>query len=158
MRFISHRLGKITTFLLVLMADSADEMHRKELHNMEPRFILIIDDEADVREIAKISLEITKSWKVVTAASGGEGMAIAANQQPDAILLDATMPNQDGLETLADLRDNPATESIPVIFLTAKAKATDRMQYAQAGAKAVFVKPFDPGVLANQIESVLGWS
>ncbi|MGB3201927.1 MAG: response regulator, partial [Nodosilinea sp.] len=59
--------------------------------------ILIIDDEADVREIAKLSLEITRQWDVTTAASGEEGVRLASTQHPDAILLDVVMPQTDGL-------------------------------------------------------------
>jgi CheY-like chemotaxis protein len=59
---------------------------------MVTKRILIIDDEADVREIAKVSLEITRQWEVTTAASGEEGVCLAATCPPDAILLDVVMP------------------------------------------------------------------
>lgn len=124
---------------------------------MKVRRILVIDDEADIREIAKVSLQITKQWDVLTAASGDEGVAIAADEQPDAILLDVVMPEMDGLATLKQLKDNPASKLIPVILLTATVRIATRKQYVQLGAKAVMNKPFDPGALANQIEAALGW-
>ncbi|EKQ66923.1 response regulator with CheY-like receiver, AAA-type ATPase, and DNA-binding domains [Leptolyngbyaceae cyanobacterium JSC-12] len=124
---------------------------------MAVKRILVIDDEADIREIAKVSLQMTKQWDVLTAASGNEGVAIAADKQPDAILLDVVMPEMDGLATLKQLKNNPASQLIPVILLTATVKIATRKQYVQLGAKAVMNKPFDPGVLANQIEAALGW-
>ena len=119
--------------------------------------ILVIDDEADILEIAKVSLEITKGWNVLTAGSGEEGIQIAVQAQPDAILLDRMMPGVDGLETLKRLQANPATQNIPVILLTA-ARATAQRTYTEAGARAMLTKPFDPSKLAGQIEAILGWA
>ncbi|MBE9180305.1 response regulator [Oculatella sp. LEGE 06141] len=119
--------------------------------------ILVIDDEADIREIVKVSLQITKQWEVFTADSSAEGIAIATAQQPDAILLDVMMPDMNGLDTLQHLSQNPATQAIPVILLTATVKVVTQRQYLQLGAKAVLIKPFDPGLIARQIEQVLGW-
>ncbi|MBW4520282.1 MAG: response regulator [Scytolyngbya sp. HA4215-MV1] len=124
---------------------------------MSEKCILVIDDEADIREIAKMSLQITKNWEVLTAASSNEGVAIAEAKQPDAILLDVMMPGVDGLATLQNLGKNPATQNIPVILLTATVKVVTQRQYVQLGAKAVLIKPFDPGLLASQIEKALGW-
>lgn len=125
---------------------------------MNSKRILVIDDEADIREIARMSLQITKQWDVLTTASGMEGVTIAATEQPDAILLDVIMPEVDGLATLKELGMNPATRHIPVLLLTATVKAATRQTYAELGAKAVLLKPFDPGVLGNQIEQALNWS
>lgn len=119
--------------------------------------ILVIDDEADIREIASMSLRITKQWDVITAASGKEGVAIAATEQPDAILLDVIMPEVDGLATLKALSKNLATQHIPVLLLTATARAATQQQYAELGAKAVLLKPFDPALLGTQIETLLNW-
>lgn len=125
---------------------------------MTNKRLLIIDDEADIREIAKMSLRLTKQWEAWTASSGEEGVAIATAQQPDAILLDVIMPDVDGLTTLKHLKANPTTQSIPVIMLTATANVVAQRQYTELGAKAVLIKPFDPGVLGNQIATILGWS
>lgn len=124
---------------------------------MTDKRILIIDDEADVREIAKVSLEITKQWQVATAASGDEGVALACSYHPDAILLDVVMPRVDGLATLIKLRENRDTCHIPVILLTATMRLATQPAYAEAGARAILVKPFDPGLLGGQIETALGW-
>ncbi|MBD2326229.1 response regulator [Alkalinema sp. FACHB-956] len=120
--------------------------------------ILVIDDEEDMCEIAKICLQITNTWDVLTATSGEEGLELAASTKPDAILLDAAMPRMDGLQTLKNLHANPKTSHIPVIMLTATVKVASQREYLEFGAKAVLIKPFDPGSLANQIEVVLGWA
>jgi CheY-like chemotaxis protein len=117
--------------------------------------VLVIDDEPDIREIAKISLKITKQWDVLTAASGLEGLEAAVTSQPDLILLDVTMPDMDGFETLKQLRSHPMTEKIPVLLLTAAAKVVQQTEYVQVGAQGVLLKPFDPGALGDQIEVAL---
>ncbi|MFB2939421.1 response regulator [Aerosakkonemataceae cyanobacterium BLCC-F154] len=124
---------------------------------MATKTVLIIDDESDIREIAKVSLQLTRSWNVEGVSSGKEGLAIAIDKQPDLILLDVVMPEMDGLTTLKLLKENPFTQEIPVILLTATVKVATKQQYALLGAKAVMIKPFDPGILADQIETAVGW-
>jgi CheY-like chemotaxis protein len=121
------------------------------------RTILVIDDEIDIREIARISLEMSRGWKVLTASTGKEGIALAAAARPSGILLDVNMPDMDGLTTLKQLLDRPETHAIPVILLTAHVKATTNHAYLQSGVKAILIKPFDPVILAEQIEKVLDW-
>jgi CheY-like chemotaxis protein len=122
---------------------------------VKPKCILIIDDEPDIREIAKVSLQFTKQWDVLTASSGLEGIETAAAQQPDVILLDLAMPEIDGLTTLKRLRKNSATQNIPVLLLTATAKVAQRAEYGELGAQGILMKPFDPGTLGDQIETIL---
>ncbi|MBE9138760.1 response regulator [Nodosilinea sp. LEGE 07088] len=122
---------------------------------VKAKCILIIDDEPDIREIAKVSLQFTKQWKVLTASSGLEGIDIAVAQQPNLILLDLAMPEIDGLTTLKQLRSNLATQNIPVLLLTATAKIAQRTEYGELGAQGILLKPFDPGTLGDQIEAIL---
>jgi CheY-like chemotaxis protein len=121
------------------------------------RRILIIDDEEDIREIAQLSLEELRGWEVVTAESGIEGLAKAKIEQPDAILLDITMPDMDGFSTWLGLRTNPVTVHIPVIFVTAKAQTINWSRCAEMGMNAVIAKPFDPMTLADRVAEILGW-
>lgn len=118
----------------------------------------MIDDEDDIREIAKASLQISKQWQVLTACSGEEGVAIAAKTQPEVILLDVVMPDMDGLTTLHILKTTPATQLIPVIMLTAAGSMISDQKYAELGAQAVVSKPFDPGLLGDQIAATLHWA
>lgn len=124
---------------------------------MNAKRILFIDDEDDIKTLAQFCLESEAGWLMMTAASGLEGIAIALKEQPDAILLDAMMPELDGMETLARLQNNPETKDIPTIFITAKAQASDRRRFYNAGAKGVINKPFDSLTLASQISGFLGW-
>jgi CheY-like chemotaxis protein len=118
--------------------------------------VLIIDDEDDIRRIARLSLTKLGKMEVVEASSGLEGVRRAAEEKPDAILLDVMMPGLDGPGTLAALRSNPATAGIPVVFLTAKAMASEVERLKDLGAKAVLTKPFDPLALAGQVRAGLG--
>ena len=120
--------------------------------------VLIIDDEDDIREVAALSLVSVAGWEVLTANSGSQGLARAAEHQPDAILLDVMMPDMDGPTTFRELRRNPATAKIPVLLLTAKVQSSDQRRFADLGVEAVLFKPFDPLTLSDQIAGVLGWN
>jgi CheY-like chemotaxis protein len=121
------------------------------------RRILIIDDEDDIREVAALSLEATAGWEILTASSGAEGMAIAALEKPDAILMDVMMPEVDGPTTFGKMQQNPTIADIPVLLLTAKVQGVDQRRFANLGVTAVLFKPFDPLTLAQQISDALGW-
>jgi CheY-like chemotaxis protein len=120
--------------------------------------ILIIDDEADIREVAALSLETVAGWGVFTASSGAQGLAVAIKEQPDAILLDVMMPGMDGPTTFREIRKNPATAHIPVLLLTAKVQSSDQRRFADLGVNAILFKPFDPLTLSEQIAGALGWN
>jgi CheY-like chemotaxis protein len=117
--------------------------------------ILIVDDDDDIREVAQLSLEAIGGHQVLTASSGAEAIEKAANERPDAILLDVMMPELDGPGTLARLRSNPATESIPVVFLTAKVREADVERFQELDVAGVLAKPFDPMTLPDQLSRVL---
>ena len=119
--------------------------------------VLIIDDETDIREVAQLGLELIGGWQVATASNGVDGVAEASRIRPDAILLDVMMPEVDGPETLRRLRVDPATASVPVIFLTARSQIADVEWLEGLGAAGVIPKPFDPLTLASDLTKVLGW-
>jgi CheY-like chemotaxis protein len=96
-------------------------------------------------------------WRILAAETGGEGVLVAITEQPDAILLDVLMPDPDGPETLTDLRSDPRSANIPVIFLTGSADA-DHVRLTALGADGVIAKPFEPRVLAASIADTLGWT
>ena len=125
---------------------------------MPDKRVLIIDDEDDIREVAKVSLEVAGGLDVLTASCGREGLETAASQQPDAILLDVMMPEMDGPTTLKALQTTDSTKSIPVIFMTAKVQAADHRQFAHLGVAGVIPKPFDPMTLAKQMAEILRWT
>jgi len=117
--------------------------------------ILIIDDDADIRSIARLSLSRLGGMDVVEAASGAEGVRKAQDDKPDVILLDMMMPAMDGSATLAALRANAATASTPVIFLTAKAMRTEIDRLKTLGAAGVLIKPFDPSTLPGDVRALV---
>jgi CheY-like chemotaxis protein len=119
--------------------------------------ILIIDDEADIREVTALSLETIAGWQVILAPSGAQGIRRASLEQPDAILLDVMMPDIDGPTTYQILKQNGNTAHIPVLLLTAKVQGQDRRKLEDLGAAAILSKPFDPLTLADQISEILGW-
>ena len=117
--------------------------------------VLIIDDEEDVRYIARISLGRVEGMTVLEASSGEEGLAVARAEAPDCILLDVMMPDMDGEATLDALRQDPATSSIPVVFLTAVVMTEDIRRLKALGAQGVIRKPFDPRSLGRTLREVL---
>jgi CheY-like chemotaxis protein len=122
-----------------------------------PKRILVIDDEDVILEVIQGCLEELAQWDVLTAESGIEGLEIARSQQPDGILLDVSMPGMTGFEVLQQLQENPATQKIPVILLTARVQPEDRAKFSQLGMAGVILKPFDPMELAEQVAAALGW-
>ncbi|MFE4105375.1 response regulator [Almyronema epifaneia] len=120
--------------------------------------ILLVDDEPDVRAIARLGLEMGAGWQVLDATSGKEALRMAAKHQPDVILLDMMMPDMDGRSTLKALKSNAVTHQIPVILVTAKVQQSDQQNFADLEVAAVFAKPFRPLQLADQIRHTLGWS
>jgi two-component system alkaline phosphatase synthesis response regulator PhoP len=124
---------------------------------MPIRRILIVDDEDDIREVAQVSLELLGPYEVLTASGGRDGVDSARLRQPDAILLDVMMPDLDGPATLAELRADPATRDIPVLFLTAKTQAAEHTRLAMLGVAGILTKPFDPLKLAAQVAAALRW-
>lgn len=117
--------------------------------------VLIIDDEEDTREIAKMSLSLLGGYDVIEAENGQHGIEVASKEKPDVILLDMMMPIMDGPATLEALRTNDVTRDIPVIFLTAKAMTTEIEKLKRMGAVDVITKPYDPTTLASQVQAIL---
>ena len=122
-----------------------------------PKRLLIIDDDAGIREVAQMSIELVAGWEVTTAASGAEGLERARSEPPDAILLDVMMPGLDGPATLQRLRTDGELSDTPVIFLTAKVQAAERTRFSSMDVAGLIAKPFDPMELSSQVASLLGW-
>jgi two-component system OmpR family response regulator len=118
--------------------------------------VLLVDDEDDIRTIARLSLERLGGWSVVTASSGDEALAIVAREAPfTVVLLDVMMPGSDGPATLERLRSGPLDARTPVVFLTAKVQPADRQRLHALGAAGVIAKPFDPTLLSQQLRAIL---
>ncbi|MGA3310675.1 MAG: response regulator [Xanthobacteraceae bacterium] len=117
--------------------------------------ILHVDDEPDIREIVDMSLGLNPDFEVRACSSGAEAIAAATEWSPFLILLDVMMPGMDGPTTLTQLRKNPQTSAIPVVFMTARAQTKEVEHFIALGAQGVISKPFDPMTLAVQVQNHL---
>ena len=113
--------------------------------------VLVVDDSSAMRMALASVLSI--EHQVFTAASGQEGLAIAAREHPDVILLDVVMAGMDGYAVCAHLKSDPRTEDIPVLFLTSLAGEAEETLALEAGAIDFLVKPFRPKVVAARVRN-----
>lgn len=117
--------------------------------------VLIAEDDADIQKVIRMSLKLRGVKDVVVTDNGEDCLAQAAQARPDVILLDVMMPKLDGYETCRRLKSDPATQDIPVIFLTAKAQHFEVREGIEVGALGYLIKPFDPMTLHDQIVALL---
>lgn len=117
---------------------------------MNPQ-ILMIEDDASIRDMTKMNLNMNGFQQVYCASDGEEGLAIAAQLVPDLILLDVMLPGIDGLTVCRNLKNNPALADIPVIMLTAKGEENDVVLGLEIGADDYITKPYSSKVLAARI-------
>ena len=117
--------------------------------------VLVVDDEADIVSTLQYRLEFCE-FEVITAVNGKEGLEKAANEKPDLILLDISMPVMDGHEMLERLKNRPDLKDIPVIMLTAYSDAKDVAKAADLGIVDYITKPFDFTELMGKISNALG--
>jgi CheY-like chemotaxis protein len=117
--------------------------------------ILLVDDEPDIREVVDVSLGLDREFTTRACASGADALVTAVEWSPSLILLDVMMPLMDGPATLANLRKNPRTAHIPVVFLTARTQTDEIEQYISLGAQGVLSKPFNPMTLAASVRDYL---
>lgn len=122
--------------------------------NKQLKKILYAEDEADIRDIAQISLEDIGGFSVTYCSNGKEVLEKAKTFRPDLLLLDVMMPEMDGPTALVELRKLPYFETIPVIFMTAKIQPDELAKYKEIGAIDTIVKPFDPMKLAQLINTI----
>jgi len=117
-----------------------------------PKTILVVDDEKDIVDLLKYNLE-KEGYSVLTAGNGKKAME-QARKQPDLILLDIMMPEKSGYEVMKELRQDKKTESIPVVFLTAKGSETDEIVGLELGANDYIMKPISLGKILARIRSI----
>jgi len=116
--------------------------------------ILMVDDERDIREVARLALELVGGYTVCLCASGAQALAEGPAFAPDLIVLDVMMPGMDGPATLAALRRTVPFASTPVVFMTAKAQPQQVQQFLALGAVDVVAKPFQAMQLAQQLAAI----
>ena len=116
--------------------------------------IMLVDDEADIRQIARLALEALGGFTIQECASGLDAPAMATRFQPQLILMDVMMPAQDGPTTFQMLRADLELPRIPVIFMTAKVQPQEIEALLRLGALDVIAKPFDPMALADTVRKI----
>ena len=116
--------------------------------------ILLIEDNELNRDMLSRRLA-RKGYEVIVAEDGGRGLALAAEANPDLVLMDMSLPVIDGWEATRRLKADPATRDIPVIALTAHAMASDRQKAVAAGCDDYDTKPVELPRLLEKIERLL---
>jgi len=116
--------------------------------------ILIVDDEPDLAETVRFSLEL-EGYSVLVATNGEEGLNVARQEKPDLILLDLMLPKLDGYKVCRLLKFDERYKSIPILMLTAKTQEKDKILGKETGANEYLTKPFDMDELMAKIKSYL---
>jgi CheY-like chemotaxis protein len=124
---------------------------------MTERTVLIVDDDADIREIVQMALEFQPGWSVVGESKGENAVARAVELAPDVILLDVNLEGMDGPSTLAELRADQRTSRIPVLFLTGATRPAEVERLRGLGADGILAKPFDPLTLRSDVAREMRW-
>jgi CheY-like chemotaxis protein len=117
--------------------------------------VLVVEDNEMNRDMLSRRLR-RRGFEVLIAVDGAQGLALAAAEKPDLILMDMSLPVLDGWEATRRLKATPDTAGIPVIGLTAHAMATDREKCLEAGCDDYDTKPVELPRLLDKIERLLG--
>jgi DNA-binding response OmpR family regulator len=112
----------------------------------ETKKILVVDDEEHVVAAIVTNLQL-EGYEVIPAYNGAEALELVREEKPDLVVLDVMMPEMSGWEVLQNLKNNPATENLPVIMLTALSQDRDIERGWELEANAYLTKPFDPAKL-----------
>ncbi|WP_447927466.1 MULTISPECIES: phosphate regulon transcriptional regulator PhoB [unclassified Vreelandella] len=121
---------------------------------MTAKTVLIVDDEAPIREMIAVALEMA-DYRVLEADNAQDAHALVVDHQPDLLLLDWMMPGTSGIELARRLKREEATAEIPIIMLTAKGEEDNKIQGLEAGADDYITKPFSPRELVARLKAVL---
>ena len=118
------------------------------------KVILIVDDEEDIVNLIKISLNLA-NFDTIEAFGGQEALDILKKKKPDLILLDIMMPGIDGHEVCRRVKKDKKLKPIPLVMLTAKGQKSDAEEGLELGADDYIIKPFDPYELGERIRSIV---
>ena len=116
--------------------------------------VLIVDDEAPIREMIAVALEMA-DYNYLEAADAREAHALIVDKQPDLVLLDWMLPGTSGVELARRLKREETTAEIPIIMLTAKVEEDNKIQGLEVGADDYITKPFSPRELVARLKAVL---
>ena len=118
------------------------------------RSVLVVEDDDDIREIIRESLETIGGLSVNLCGSGIDAFMVLQDEMPDLVLLDWMLPDLDGGAVIQQLRSDPRTAGLPVVVLTGTARRKDVENIYASGAVDVISKPFNPITLASRLAEV----
>jgi len=121
---------------------------------MADKTVLIVDDEAAIREMIAVALEMA-NYNCLEAANARDAYLMIVDQRPDMILLDWMLPETSGIEFARRLKRDEDTAEIPIIMLTAKSDEDNKVQGLEVGADDYITKPFSPKELVARLKAVL---
>ena len=121
---------------------------------MPKKDVLVVDDEEDILELVRFNLS-KEGYHVVCATTGERAVEIARSELPDLIVLDLMLPGMDGLEVATFLKNDPETQNIQIVMLTAKGEESDVVTGLELGADDYVTKPFSPRILVARVNAVL---
>jgi CheY-like chemotaxis protein len=117
--------------------------------------ILVAEDERDIRDLIAFTLQFA-GHQVITANNGEEAVRLAAQETPDLVLTDVRMPKMTGYEACRLIKQDPKTQHIPVVFLSAKGQEAEVQSGLAAGGDEYLLKPFAPDQLTRKVAEILG--
>ncbi len=118
---------------------------------MAKHLILVVDDDVPILRLVRAKLQ-ADGYSVMTAGTGEGALAALEEERPDLVVLDLMMPGMDGFETMQRIRED---SNVPIILLTARSGASDKIQGLDLGADDYVTKPFNPDELSSRIAAVL---
>ena len=116
--------------------------------------VVLAEDDPDIQLVARLSLK-RAGFTVTVVSNGQEALDTVRREPPDVVLLDWMMPELDGLETCRQLKADPETAKIPVVFLTAKSQEAEIQRGLSLGASGYVTKPFDALTLGQQVKEIV---
>ena len=134
---------------------SVNGRNRAASHRGARSRVLVVEDERDIADLVKHTLERGGDIDVEIAGSGDTALKLAADNPPDLILLDLNLPILSGLEVCRLLRGRPATKAVPIIMVTARTSENDRVSGLDLGADDYITKPFSTRELAARVRAAL---
>ena len=112
--------------------------------------VLVVDDDEVIRQLIGVNLEL-EGFEVFTAVDGLDALEKVKEVKPDVVTLDIMMPNLDGWDTAARLREDPDTAHVKVVLLSARAQEADIRRGGRLGVDSYLTKPFDPDELISVV-------
>lgn len=133
------------------MAESTNTQTTRD----QPARVLIVEDDRDLNNLLKFTLESTRDYEVVSHFDGKDAVEMMLSWKPHLVLLDVMLPHTEGTEVLRAMRKHSQLANIPVILLTAKSQESDKIDGFEAGADDYITKPFSPRELLLRVQALM---